>query len=99
MIFRKKNSEMSMQTLLSVPDDSIDQSFLVDDSDYNGGIADLPYENIIDGNYGSARRQIVEMLYDAYHNDIENYEPEYNLFQFSKYDNDYIAINKKMLKF
>lgn len=95
MIFGKKKKEMSMQTLFSVPDDSIDQSFIVDDSDYNGGIADLPYENIIDGNYGSARRQIVKMLYDAYHNDIENYEPEYNLFQFSKYDSDYTATNLK----
>ena len=95
MIFGKKKKEMSMQTLFSVPDDSIDQSFIVGDSDYNGGIADLPYENIIDGNYGSARRQITEMLYDVYHNDIVNYEPEYNIFHFSKYDNNYTATNLK----
>lgn len=93
MIFRKKNREMSMQTLLSVPDDSIDQSFLVDDPDYNGGIADIPYENIIDGNYGGVRKQIAEKLYDVYYNDIVKYESEYNLFQFSKYDNDYTAAN------
>ena len=38
--FRKKNNEVSLQILLSVPDDKIDQSFLVDNFSYNGGIAD-----------------------------------------------------------
>ena len=93
--FRKKNNEFSLQTLLSAPDDRVDQSCLVDNLSYNGGTADIPYENIIDGNYGSARRQIVEMLYDAYHNDDIEYKSEYNLFQFTKYDKDYTAQNIK----
>lgn len=93
--FKKKNNEVSLQTLLSVPDDKIDQSFLVDNFSYNGGIADIPYENIVDGNYESARRQIVEMFYEAYHNDDIEYESEYNLFQFTKYDKNYTAKNIK----
>ena len=89
----KKGSVLTLQTLLSAPDDSVDNESFINDPDYTGGVAIIPYENIIDRNYGSAKRQMRELFYEAYHNDNLTYEKKYNLFQFTSFDPKYTPQN------
>lgn len=98
MCFTKRTphkKEITLQALLSAPDDSIDNESFIEDYMAESGLAIIPYENVIDGNYGCARRQMVEILYEAYHNDAIEYEQEYNLFQFTKFDEKYTSDNIK----
>ena len=88
-----KNEELTLQALLSAPDDSIDNESFIEDYASESGAAIIPYENVIDGNYGFVRGQMVELLYKTYRNDHVEYEREYNLFQFTKFDDKYTLDN------
>lgn len=93
--FKKDEDIVSLQSLLAAPDQSIAQDAMVDENDYTCGLAVIPYELLQDGDYNKAEDSLSEIFYDVYHHDNMEYEPEYNLFQFVRFDPKHTLDNLK----